>query len=510
MINRLFRTKKHAVPQEQGTDSFSYFVFKAAANKNYLSIALAGIAVQFIVFKICYPYADYFNDSYTYIDAAADHARISFRPIGYSRFLELIHAITTSDTTVVYIQFLTIQAGALFLFFTLQYFFRLNKIVSLVLLVALVFNPVVLYISNYISSDALFVGLSLLWIAQLIWIINQPKWHHLLLHAFLLFLIFNLRYAALYLPIISVFAIFLSGNKQWIYRLTAIALSVIPIFIEIKIIQSITKKETGTEIFSAFSGWMAANNALHMYPYIEVHNADFASADCVEFNKIVKQYFDTLPVQKRPYPIAGVSFIWGGAETPLKKYMSQVREQKNINGYFDAWHAVAPVYAKFSQTLVKQHPFAFLKYFMWPNAKVYFAPPLESLLSYNEGHTTVGDVAVRWFRYKSENVTCVNKDVQGKLLAPIPWLFFLINIIFVASFITLIVRFKKTNISPALFRTLLLTAAFWVVNFLFSTYAAPIVFRFQLFPMIVYTAFSLIMLQLLTTDFRHSKHGSIK
>src|SRR5688572_15015055 len=91
------------------TDSFFHFLFKNAGNKRYLLIALAGILIQFVLFKLCYPFADYFNDSYTYINAAAHHHTISVRPIGYSRFLEGIHWLNTSDTAAIFIQYLVIQ-----------------------------------------------------------------------------------------------------------------------------------------------------------------------------------------------------------------------------------------------------------------------------------------------------------------------------------------------------------------------------------------------------------------
>jgi len=60
-------------------------------------------------------------------------------------------------------------------------------------------------------------------------------------------------------------------------------------------IKSITKKETGTAVFSAFGSWMAANNALHVYPHITMLDKDLPTAECIALNKVVKQYFDTLP-----------------------------------------------------------------------------------------------------------------------------------------------------------------------------------------------------------------------
>lgn len=471
------------------------FLFRNAENKRYFIIAATAIIVQFIIFKLCYPFADYFNDSFTYIDTAANHYSMSVRPIGYSRFLELVHLVTSSDTVVVFLQYFTIQAGALMLFFTLRYFFPLPKKASNWLFGILLFNPLYLYISNYISSDALFAGVGLMWIITLIWIINKPRWLQLLPLAGLLFIMFSLRYTALYLPAVALLTLLLS-RRNWLFKLTGITVTVLPLFIEYQRIKAVTKKETGTAVFSAFSGWVAANNALHMYPYINVRNEDFSSPECKALNHLVKQYFDTAPASALPYPYVRVHYMWGSI-SPLKAYMQAVEEKKKIKSYFDAWHAVAPVFLQYSNQLIRQHPIAYARYFLWPNAKEYCVPPLESLLSYNEMRTTVDSPAIKWFRYKSEKVSSINPTIQGKILSPVPWLFFLVNIFFCGSVVLILIRRRQYALSPGLLRTLSLASAFFIITFCFSTYAAPIIFRYQLLPMIIYSAFLIITINVI-------------
>ena len=466
-----------------------------AENKRYIYITGAAIIIQFVLFKLCYPFADYFNDSFTYLDTAIHHRPMSVRPIGYSRFLELVHRVTSSDTVVVFLQYFAIQAGVLMLFFTLRYFFPIPKKAGNWLFGILVFNPLYLYLSNYISSDALFAGVGLMWIVTLIWIINKPRWLQLLPLAGLLFIIFSLRYTALYLPAVALLTLLLS-RRSWLFTLTGITVTVLPLFIEYQRIKSVTKKVTGTAVFSAFSGWMAANNALHMYPYIDVRNEDFSSPECKALNQIVKQYFDTVPASALPHPYVRVNYMWGSI-SPLKAYMQAIEKKKKLKSYFDAWHAVAPVFLQYSNQLIRQHPTAYARYFMWPNTKEYCVPPLESLLSYNEMRTTVDSTAIKWFRYKSEKVSSLNPTIQGKILSPAPWLFLLVNILFCGSLAMVLIRRKQYALSPGLLRTLLLAGAFFFINFLFSVYAAPITFRYQLFPMIIYSAFLFIMINVI-------------
>lgn len=481
--------------------TFSRFVLKNTLNKKYLLIAMAGIFIQFIVFKRCYPFADFFTDSYTYINDAARHHTIGIRPLGYARFLALMHSITTSDTALVLVQYLCMQAGLLFLFFTVRYLFPVRTAIGHALFIILVFNPITLYFSNYVTSDAIFSGLGLLWFTLLLWLIDRPSWNQLIIMACLLYCLFNIRYAALYLPAVAILALLFSPGSR-LFRSAGIVLVVAPMLFGIQHIKNLTQKETGTAIFSAFGSWTAANNVLHMYPYIDVQNKDLPSADCIAFNKIVKQYFDTLPVSARPYPYLRVDYLWQD-NSPLKTYMYAVQRQNKITGYFNAWHAVAPVFSRFSTSLMLKHPVAFMHYFIWPNTKEYCLPPLESFLAYNGQQDTVDATAVSWFRYKNSRVACISKTIQGTLLQPIPWLFLLANITFCIAMILLFARANYYRLYGSVRATLLLAAGFWFLNGCFSTYASPVVIRYQYFPMIIFITFSMLMISTLTTRYRN-------
>ena len=82
---------------------------------------------EFIVFKIGYPYPDFFSDSYSYISVADANAGIGIWPIGYSKFLALLHAVTPSDTALVAIQYFMLQGAALYFFFTADRFHGLGR-----------------------------------------------------------------------------------------------------------------------------------------------------------------------------------------------------------------------------------------------------------------------------------------------------------------------------------------------------------------------------------------------
>src|SRR5689334_1714580 len=73
------------------------FIWNEKAIRRYLWITLIGSSIQFIIFKILYPFPDFISDSYSYIYTAATHANVGLWPIGYSKFLWLIHSIWYND-----------------------------------------------------------------------------------------------------------------------------------------------------------------------------------------------------------------------------------------------------------------------------------------------------------------------------------------------------------------------------------------------------------------------------
>src|SRR5579871_2841673 len=94
--------------------------------KTYLYIAIPAMLLSWICFKLFYPFADYFTDSYTYIQAAIDRDIISYRPIGYSIFLRFVHVISVSDTFLVTVQYFLVQGAGLCLFWVLITEYRLS------------------------------------------------------------------------------------------------------------------------------------------------------------------------------------------------------------------------------------------------------------------------------------------------------------------------------------------------------------------------------------------------
>lgn len=465
------------------------FILHSRLNRRYLFIGVAAIIAQFILFKWLYPFGDYFTDSYSYISAAANHAAISFRPIFYSRFLSAVHAVTASETALVCIQYLLLQIGVLHLFFSSLWFYRPGKTTRTLLFLALVFNPVLPYLSNYISSDALFAALSLFWWLQLLWILHRPRPYQLAMLALLLYLLLQTRFTALYYPLTGVGALLLLRQRLW-YKITGMLLLAAVVVFCIVSVQRATQAATGTKVFSAFSGWQWANNALHIYCHVRPAAADLPPA-CAGVDSFARRYFDTA-CPRRINAAVSTDYMWED-DKPLKQYMSYYRQQKALPGYFEAWNAVAPIYSSYAAYLIKKYPFAYTRYYLLPNTKNYAWPSLEVMASYNGGLDTIDEAAKDWFGYAHTKVHCVSKKLQQVMLAPVSACFALLNLL-LATGIWWFMRVKGARRAASFFSQSLLLAVFFVlVNAVFSIVATTAFMRYEVFPFVLMAWSSLLV-----------------
>ncbi|GEP88717.1 hypothetical protein SAMN05660909_01188 [Chitinophaga terrae (ex Kim and Jung 2007)] len=460
-------------------------------NRKHVVTALLASIIQLVVFKLLYPYADYFSDSYSYISAAQMGLDVSIWPIGYSKFLALFHHITTSDTAVVAFQYLLLQGVLFYLLHTIIQYFAPAPWVVKTLFICFFFNPLHLYLSNYISSDALFLSVSLLWAIQLLQLIQRPAISIIFLHALLIVIAFTLRYNAMYYPLVSMIAYLLSHLKPAV-KVAGIILPLLLITAFVIHTRNQSRALTGHAQFSVFGGWQLANNAFYMYPFIKVTATPPAGTE--EFDKEVHKYFDSIPEQlKHVSPTQGAFYI-KYPYAPLKYFLSlKAPGITDTTAGFQSWGAVAPVYGSYGSFLIKHHPFAFARYFLLPNTFNYFLPPLEKLEVYNTGANTVSQSAVHWFRYRSQEVKAISWTAQGWILMLFPMLFMALNLYTIWTLIRWVATRRLRSPDPLFEKCLWLMVILLAANAGFSILASPIVFRYQVFPMIICFSFLLIM-----------------
>lgn len=482
-------SSKSQAPVTPPQPLFIDYVWRTKNNKQLLLAGLCIGLIYFIVLRVLFPLPSFYFDSYTYIKAAAEKQFISFRPIEYSEFINFFHSFSKSDAALIFGQYFFNVIANLFLFFTIAFLFPIGKALRITLFVLLTCNPLYLFYSNYILSDSFFCSLTVAWFAILIWILYRPNLAQLFIQLLLLLLLFKLRYNAMIFPVFTTLALVLSKQAVW-RKVTFSLLSFAIILLLVKQISDKTEELTGTRVFSAFSGWQMANNALHILKYEKADSTKLEN-ESKEINRIAAYYFDTLHKSKpapATYSVTG-SYLWDNT-SPLKTYLPTYAMQISAQSYFQAWTAAGPVYNTFGTDIIKQKPTAYFKYFVWPNTQQYFFPDMEAYNAYNENRDTIDQVAVTYFQYKSNKTSLANKGVQTSMLTVWKPLFPLLNFVFLAATVLYFATGTWKRHSKLFNRSTLLLTLFYFANLGFVAAVAPSVFRYHVFIITLLLAFT--------------------
>ena len=445
-------------------------------NRIYLGFTIPFAIVSFIILRNLYPIPSFYSDSFTWVGAAISRQPISFRPVGYSKLLIFFRYFSSTAVALVAGQYAVTLLTNLFLFFTFAWFFPLKNVYKALLYILLIVNPFYLFASNYVYSDAFFNPLSVLWFTLFIWILHKPSPFYIILQIILLACLFNLRYNAIVFPGISAVGILLTSSS---YKKKAVAIAAnFMVIIAIWIFTTYqTKSYTGIKTFSAFSGWQLANDAIHVLRHSTIDTLAIKDEEVKAVTTYTIHFFDTTKTFFADTS-ASALYMWERVG-PLKKYM-YVYPKRN-RSYFKTWNALGPVYSKFGQTIILQHPFVYLKHFAIPNAKAYFLPPLEAYATYMENRTTIPGVVTKFYKYKSNKTPKHYPGVYAFVFTPMQALFTVANILFLAIVSAYVFK-KHYRKESALFnRTLLCFGALYVVNFFFVVLLAPTVLRYHIF-----------------------------
>jgi protoporphyrinogen oxidase len=494
--NKETKTTKEMRPQKQELPdlktSFSGFVFRQQSKFLWIAIGLS--LVQFVVFKILYPYANVMDDSLFYIDAAARNLDINYWPIGYSKFLRLLNIFSGSDLALVIFQYCLLQGALLYFLFSVLYFLKPGNFVKWGLMIFFCINPALLSISNYVLSDGIFTGLSLIWVTQLLWILFRPNKQIILTHSFLLFLLFSIRYNAIYYPLISAFVV-LTSTISWRIKILSQGIAILLIGLFVWQTSSHYKSLTGKRQFSPFSGWMLANNALIMYRNLPIDNQSDLPKHLEHLNEITAHHLDSIRyLSVRPDTSIQVYYMWYST-SPLNKFLAEKYKGDNTTPYFNRWVSVGDMYGQYGKFLIKKHPTDFVRYFIWQNALWYFAPLPECLPVFNRNYDTVPQVVASWFNYKSTKVRCADKEI--KLVKYYTMLLSGANIIFLMLIIWTLFSRNQFFLNSRYSKALRLAVTIWLFNIGFSVMAAPVVLRYQLFTMVLLVSLGAVVMEIL-------------
>ncbi len=482
------------------TNRATFYTFlKEKQNLRILIIGLLVCIYEFSIFKYYYPFANYIHgDSFSYITAAQENLSVNTYMVGYSKFIRLFSVFFKSDFPLVLFQYLFLQGSAIFLLYTIFFFYHIRTVIQYLLLAFIVINPLTLHLGNLISSDCIFAGLSIFWFTTLIWLAQRPSRKILIWHALFLFLSFTFRYNALFYPILSLIVVGLKLNPMRL-KFAGFLFCTIPCISFVLFTGYQYKQLTGQWQYSPFSGWQLSNNAMYSYRYVDSADRKPVLAKYKLLDSMIRNYYDNTRDTKKYYTesIKASTFYMWSKGMPLFKYRDNiVFKGDTISGELKKWASMGPFYKEYGIYIIKKYPGHFFKNFILPNAEKYFSPPVEFLYFYNNNKKTITKDAAKWFNYKSIDVYTKFKDPKTVMLNYFPILSGIINVIMLFGLVIFVILkgFKTTGKFKFF---ILLSSAFWIINALFTIVASPAALRFQSFPIIITTVSSLLLLDLI-------------
>lgn len=474
---------------------FKQWLWQDRENWLLIKLSIVVIVAQFVWFKFLYPYPNFMPpDSNSYIEAAFYNYPINIWAIGYSKFLRLVSCFTNSHFVLVWIQYILLEVCLLYFSYSLRYLLAPGKWVFRLLIGCSVLNPLLPHISNFISSDALFTALSLLWFTQLLWIIGRPNRQLLLFHTIILLFVFMVRYNALFYPFVSI-AVIAFANLSVRARLLGAGCIVLLLGAFVGRTQYKYYKYMGTAQYSAFGGWQIAANALYGYAYAMPEQPEKVPIRFRELHASVNKHMDSIRhLTVRPDEEVAIYYLWD-EKSPLKEYLKNKWSLDSTTEFFKRWATMSPLYASYGRYLIQQHPVCFIRYYLWPNAIKYYAPPTKFMGVYNLGDETVDPIIVTWFGWKNNKVSPRYKNTTIIITEFFTILIAVVNLVFILSFIGFLCLRGFSRCTSYSASILWWMFAVWVGNMIFSVFSAPIELRYQLFPVIITFAFMILLIE---------------
>ena len=354
-------------------------------------------------------------------------------------------------------------------------------------------NPLFWHLANLVSSDCLFAALSLTWFSLLLWIVHHPSKRVVVLQAQGFFLAFTFRYNALIYPLITLIAFALS-KMSLPQKILGAGAGILLCGLFVGYTSYQYKRLTGLWQFSPFSGWLMANNAMYAYRYVDSSDRKPIAKKFQALDNMIRQYYDsTRDTKKFPTEalIASTAYMWT-EWMPLTKYRNGLFAKDTSAKELKKWASMGPFYREYGLHIIKKYPSYYFRHFIWPNSQKYYAPPVEFLENYNSGSIGVTRQAQRWFGYEEPRVR--TRIGYGKIwvLDYYPILSGIINVLMFFGLLYFLLL-KGWQYNRVFNKLLLMGAMVWLLNALFTIGASSAALRFQSFPVLLTTTFTLLL-----------------
>ena len=466
--------------------SFRNFIFR---EHRTLTVCIVGTLIYgYVLLKLLFPHTIVIGDGHHYVRVAMNNMEISGWPIGYPKFLEWIHVFAKGDWAVGCLQYILLEGAVLYFYFTIRYLLRPGKWVSLIMLAALLLNPFILFISNYVYSDSLFAALTILWFTMNLWYLYKPRPVYAYSLAILFVLAYSIRYYAMFYPLISIPVILLSKARWWT-KLSSIALGCLLLLGFRWYTENLFERSIGYREFSPLSGWRLAGNALIMYRHLPPWDwdADIAPPDLQPLHRLVMHDLALMPSSEVLPDRALQNYFTFQPGSPLSRYIRVFFDDYITTAQIKKWDSAGRIYRKYGAWLIKKHPFAYFRYYVWQGFDWYIHPKVDLSNEFPKGGVPLLDETKKWFGYSSNWSPCSTTTLYS--ITWFPTVVTVLNLLFVLSIIGFFYCRCYKTAGPLTNRIVLLAAAFWLMDFLFVILTTPYLLRYAISGMVINIVF---------------------
>lgn len=443
------------------TAEVSFFKFLWSKERGIELLAFLSLSIILMFWYLsAYPYPIINGDSGNYILRAREMTIGAYRPFGYSVFIAWLHDLSKDIRVIFYGQYFLNFLATTFFLFSIKYLLNLNKlwyyIVSFVMLV----SPSVLYLTVLVMSDSLFYVLCLLFLVSILWLIKTDnKWWVVLIHLLLLYFLLYTRYVALIYPFVSLIAL-LWGKFTYLRLMVSLS----PLLVAVLFYNKVKHKMEevfNIEIFSGFSGWALANNAVSVVPYTDLKLDDIKDLEVKYVHSFVIKQPDSVYASFKY--IRSTNFMWR-KDMPAKLMMMDYRKQRQTT-YPKLWLYSGQMLQKYALYMIKNHPWLYFRYFIIPNIGEIF-----STFEIREWDT-FDPLKLDYFEYPVQEYT-YTKPLISKMqylrmtTTFLGWFLFPIAVVFLIL--------KRKSIQPSVFAMLCCIWLFLLAHCFMSVIGHPI------------------------------------
>jgi len=356
------------------------------------------------IIQYCYPIGEITWDSDSYIQVSKNILP-NTRPIGYPVFLRILYMFSHSISLVVYSQYIIYFFSILCLLKIVNRYKRFTSFQYYLLGVLLLVEPASLYNCITILSDIIFAAFTYFYLATLLLYINNRKPVVLVAHIIVLVCCIETRHIALFFPLFTIitFVVYLKNIKLILIDTCAILLVFYTVYVSNV---NWNNKVYGVSVYSPFSGWTEANNALYALPIIKLNPKYIQDPEIRELHTFFTAYLDTTTFIPNE---VGPGYLWD-QRSPLNVLRKQVDDsliKRNGNGdYTLTWYLLAPRYAKYGSFIERKFPYEYITGFILPNFGTLIKPHDGEMEDYYTAKGQISSASLQRYNLTANKLYC--------------------------------------------------------------------------------------------------------